>query len=796
MVSNSSSEEVSNVSDYIDVDTIISNLFPYESPYPDQRDGIDACVSSLRDRGYTVLEGACGTGKTLIALISAMGVIRDPQTDFEQVLVVTSVKQQQKAFESDINEINNSILDKYEFARDAPTRFQPITGLSLVGKGDLCPYTDSGAIERDSITPRCSALMNATKNEAARESVGSQSNKAEGAREIIAAAQSIKRDGTIGDDSDSHTNIEDNEHPPQPIDFNGTTTCPYYAKHLVDEEVGNERVRYQWSMLDADTLRQKATQLGTCPYMAMHDGISKSEVIIGNYAHVFHDTTVEAVTSGIINSNTIIVVDEAHMLVEKVREYESIAVTRSDIIDAIDEIQIVLDEYPNLSSEGKDKVNKALQRYEISMDDLRTFKDLVYELQQMVERVISTHLSETTTPDYAEEIKFRNPEKLKEDRFDKWIKYVDFSDELVEDAVYYGKAISQALRAIANDNGTEAASEYQVENVGELLTKKYYAGQAEYYFEIQLSGRGEYAGWSYSPNDEPWENYTTTLTLDNCMPAKEIQRQLSKFGGGILMSATISPMDVYTDVVGVSNIEAPVTKREYNLRFPKKNRVSYIVDLEKFTSGNRGDTSEMNEVREKYKSTLIDIINNVSGNTLICMPSYDEAEWAKQTVEGEVPNPLYLDKSSSNDVTMALKEAFEVQDDGVLFTSLRGTLTEGVDFSGEKLSNAVIVGIPITYPYSNRAEAIKTAYAVEFGRANAFDYSHTLPAVYKTRQAFGRVIRNEDEVGTRILIDERYTQSHYQSAHEYLSDQEQTEFEVVEEDEIGELLDEFWNRVG
>lgn len=793
--SNSSSSADSDESGYIDIADLIDGLFPYDEPYDDQYEGIEATIRNFRNKGFTVTEGACGTGKTLIALISALGVIRDPQTEFEQALVITSFKQQQSAFEDDIESINAAIEDEYGFAREAPTRYQPVTGLSLVGKGDLCPYTDSGAIDQDHISPRCSALINTTTKEASRESVTAQTKKADGARSIVAAAQSQIRDEVVGPSTDnSHSNIEDAEHPPDPTQFNGNEVCPYYAQYLVDDELGNEKVKYQWNMLDADTLRQKAAQLGTCPYMSMREGMSKAEIVVGNYAHVFHDATAEAVTQSLINGNTLLIVDEAHMLTEKVRQYEGVTTTRADIIEAVDELDRIDSQLLNVPPEAQDQIREEFRRYDTSEDGLRRLRELIGELKQMVERVAGAHVGDTDSPSYEEKIPFRDPEELKDDRFDKWIEYINFDDSFIQRAKHIGNAAGSALRIIDNETDSGGKSSYKVEAIGKLLTKKFYTGQADHFFEVTLTGAASDGGWSYSASEEVYENYDITLDLYNCMPAQAIRRRLSKFGGGMLMSATLSPTDVYTETVGVSDLPNPINKQEFSLRFPESNRGSYVVPLSEYTSSNRGNTSDSNVTRDQYEQTITEIINTVDGNTLIGMPSYDEAEWIKTQLENRVSNPIYLDEPSTNDETMALKSAFEAQDDGILVTSLRGTLTEGVDYSGNKLSNVIVVGVPLTFPYSNEAEAIKTAYAVNFGRAEAFDLSHTLPAVYKTRQALGRVIRSGDDVGTRILLDERYTADHYRSVTDYLSDQEQSEYEVIQPENIGTTLTDFWSQ--
>ncbi len=777
--------------EYIDINSVIDGLFPYDEPYDDQYEGIKSTIENFRRGGVSVIEGPCGTGKTLISLISALGVIRDPTTDYEQALIVTSVKQQQAAFEEDIQTINESILDTYGYARDAPAKFQPVTGLSLVGKADLCPYTDSGAIDREYISPRCSSLISNTINQASKASVSGGDSKVDGARDIVLAAQSRLNDVGVDEGSSHYETITNPEHPPEPIEFSGESVCPYYSQYIVDDEIGNDKVKYQWSMLDANTLRQKASQLGTCPYMAMRDGIANSEIIIGNYAHIFHEPTVEAITNTLLNNNTLLIVDEAHMLTEKVREYETVDISYTDVLDTIEEIDLFLEGIDSVSVETEKAAFDELRRYDTTIEDVKKFKQLVTELSQMVKRVVGSHI-QGRHPDYEENIPFRNPDVLKDDRFDKWLEYINISDELIQDSKYCAKAISGGLRHLSDELEHLTQANYNTEEVGKLITKKWYGDNAEYFFEITLSGNEPFNQWSYTPDEEPQENYNIQLTLHNCMPANEVRRVVSQFGGALIMSATLNPLDVYSDTIGVSDIEKPLSKKQFDVRFPRSNRGSYIVPLTPFKKKNRGCTTDSNKTRKQYRSTIIDIIQNAKGNTLVCMPSYEEAEWIAGEIDDDLPNPTYKDMSSTNEETQALKQAFEKEDSGVLVTSLRGTLTEGVDYSGDKLSNVIVAGVPLSYPYSNEAKAVQTAFAVKFGRKNAFDYSHTLPAVYKTRQALGRVIRTSSDVGTRVLIDERYTNDHHQSVHEYLTPQEQEEYDVTQPDDIGDTVADFW----
>jgi DNA excision repair protein ERCC-2 len=789
--------------DYLDIDYLIKGLFPYEEPYENQRVAIRNAIETFRDNGYYELEGPCGTGKTLIGAVAALSVIRDPQTQYKRVLVITPVKQQQTAFENDIQAIKDAIIDEYGHARKAPVHFTPPTSLTIVGRVDLCPYVDSSAISPESVSHKCPSLINNTYDKAHQESFSAGGELFDGARSIVESAESrmvdAKHQRRLEERGVTHENIEDAQFEPEPINFDGADVCPYYAQKLVDDELSNRTINYSGQVLDANTLRQKATQLGTCPYSGMKDGIDSAEIVIGNYAHVFHRGTVEAVTKSIIDESTLLVVDESHMLVEKVRDYLSGSVTRSELDEAADEIDALHQAYSDMRAETRDKVEEKLSQYSTSLSGAKMLLRFLDELQSMIDRVTNAHLSDRASKGKIkanDSIPFRDPEEVQTDQFDLWLEHQDFSEEFYTDAQYTGKGIGGALKVLSNySEYVDGKTVYAVEKVSQLITQKVYADDLDYFCELSLSARREKGSqWSYD-DDRPYqESYSCSIKLQNCIPAYDLQRIFSQFGGGMLMSATLSPVEVYEQTVGIDQLEQPTASDVFDLNFPEENRGSYIVPLTSFTGGNRENSTKFNVVRKEYAEAITDVIDNAEGNTMICMPSYNEAAWIGDLVEDWLDKKVYVDQSSSNDETIEMKSRFEKEEAAVLTTSLRGTLTEGVDYSGDRLSNVIVCGVPLTNPYSNHSEAIKTAYAVRFGRENAFDYSFSVPALYKTRQAIGRVIRNSSDVGTRVLIDQRYTPGGRKSVSELLSKQERSEFVEVPKDTIGAVIKGFWSQ--
>ena len=89
--------------------TFIDDLSPYPALYDDQRDGIRTVREAGLNDGYAVIEGACGTGKTLMAVLGGLSLIRDDATQYERIVCLTSVKQQLRAFENDVAAINEAL---------------------------------------------------------------------------------------------------------------------------------------------------------------------------------------------------------------------------------------------------------------------------------------------------------------------------------------------------------------------------------------------------------------------------------------------------------------------------------------------------------------------------------------------------------------------------------------------------------------------------------------------------------------------------------------------------------------
>ena len=95
------------------------------------------------------------------------------------------------------------------------------------------------------------------------------------------------------------------------------------------------------------------------------------------------------------------------------------------------------------------------------------------------------------------------------------------------------------------------------------------------------------------------------------------------------------------------------------------------------------------------------------------------------------------------------------------FFVMGGTFSEGIDFLGDSLSGVIIVGVglPLVCDENN---ILKEFFEEKYPQ-KGFDYAYMYPGFAKVIQAVGRVIRDEDDRGIAVLMDNRFNQYRYRN---------------------------------
>jgi DNA excision repair protein ERCC-2 len=87
-----------------------------------------------------------------------------------------------------------------------------------------------------------------------------------------------------------------------------------------------------------------------------------------------------------------------------------------------------------------------------------------------------------------------------------------------------------------------------------------------------------------------------------------------------------------------------------------------------------------------------------------------------------------------------------------------GSFSEGMDYAGEMVIGAFVVGPPLP-SFDLEREQMRAYYQRQYGAG--FDYAYVIPAMAKAIQAAGRVIRSETDRGLIVLMDSRFTEPGY-----------------------------------
>ena len=682
-------------------------FFPYEEPYPNQREAMDRVANAL-DRGQDVLfEGAPGTGKTLSALVPALEHAREHD---RTVVITTNVHQQMRQFVEDARAI---------------TRTEPIRAVVFKGKSSMCHI--------DVDYQECQTLRDTTREMV--ETKGDLRELESRQRELLAES----REGDAGAAEAREAVMDElDELEEQLAAYEETNVCDHYHNNLVRDTDDF----FAWLFDDVRTpedVYAYADERELCGYELLKEGMEGVDLVVCNYHHLLDPTIREQFFRWIDRdpAEIITVFDEAHNVEDAARDHATRTLTENTLDAALEEL-----------ADSDDS------RAEAAANVLGAFRDAL----------VAT---------YDEALGFGAREGVGESWEDITIANEDRRDDLTLNFLrgYEGAGIDVELE-LAIQFGTALDEEYERryregETTSRAECRTLQAARFVSTWMDEGTELGQYPVVSVR-RDAGTDEVYGRAELYTCIPRTVTEQLFDEVAASVLMSATLRPFDVTKEVLGLED----VASLAYGMAYPEANRRTFAVDTPPLFASERNDP----ETQETVGTLLRDAIRFTPGNTLAFFPSYGEAERYYERLGGGSDGPtaggsgggglvggdlgsLYLDGPGEDEER--LRRRFVEDDDAALFTSLWGTLGEGVSFDADDARTVVVVGVP--YPHlSDRMEAVQKAYDRAFSdrdraRDPGWSYAVEIPTIRKTRQAIGRVIRGPDDFGVRILADRRYT---------------------------------------
>ena len=676
-------------------------FFPYDAPYDNQREAMDRIYNGLSRQQDVLFEGACGTGKTLSALVPALEYAREGD---KTVVITTNVHQQMRQFVTEARQI---------------TRQEPIQAVVFKGKSSMC-HIDVGFEECQVLRDNTYELVDAERD----------------VRQLERRQEELLEESQEGDEraTEARSAVMDELESVEAAveDLEEQTTCEHYYNNLTrdDDEF------YGWLFEDVRTpeeIYEYAHQRTLCGYELLKDGIEGVDLVVCNYHHLLDPAIREQFFRWLDRDpeDVITVFDEAHNIEGAARDHATRTLTENTLDQALDE----LDDCDDARAPGAENV-------------IRAFRDALVETYEDSFGFGSEARSASGT---ASGQGPRARERVGEDWEDVPVANDEGRDDLTRAFLqqYTGPGIDSDLEAAAT-LGLELDEEYEeAYKRGETTTRtECQTLQAASFVSSWIDEGTELGQFPVVSvrRDSGTEGVYGRAELYTCIPREVTERLFDEVYASVLMSATLRPFDVSEDVLG---LESPVSLA-YGLQFPEENRRTFAAGTPALFASERDDPDTQTAVAE----TLSDAVRFTPGNTLVFFPSYAEAERYERLLGVDATVLCDEPGVSAED----LRQRFTDSDDAVLLTSLWGTLAEGVSFDGDDARTVAVVGVP--YPHlDDRTKAVQDAYGASYadrGDEAGWEYAVEIPTVRKTRQALGRVIRSPDDFGVRVLLDERY----------------------------------------
>ena len=231
-----------------------------------------------------------------------------------------------------------------------------------------------------------------------------------------------------------------------------------------------------------------------------------------------------------------------------------------------------------------------------------------------------------------------------------------------------------------------------------------------------------------------------------CMDPYEAAEPLRSCHSSIHMSGTLEPLQEYRNVLGMEDAELA----RFPSPFPPENLLTiHATDV----TTKYDDVKKDKEIMTRMKEHIVNIINSVRKNTAVFFPSYSLMDVNINDVRTRTGRKLFVERKGMTQSEHArMLDMFRTSEDAVLFAVSGGRVSEGIDFPGKDMEIAILVGMPFSKPGAKQNALIRY-YDIRSG--NGWEHAVISPATRRMRQAIGRLIRSENDVGAAVILDKR-----------------------------------------
>ena len=243
-----------------------------------------------------------------------------------------------------------------------------------------------------------------------------------------------------------------------------------------------------------------------------------------------------------------------------------------------------------------------------------------------------------------------------------------------------------------------------------------------------------------------------TVNIACCDASEMIRDCYDEYEHVVGFSATLKPFDYYA---GLSGLDPKAVKTaEFPSPFLRENRKILIIP----------QISTKFSERERNYPRIADAIQRIAalrkGNYFAFFPSFEFLDHVLGLFQP--PRGFAVLRQERHMKRHHIEETLDhlraCTVPTIVFAVQGGMFSEGVDYPGDMLIGAFIIGPPLPN-FDLEREEMRRYYERRYGAG--FDYAYSIPAMAKAIQAAGRVIRSETDRGLIVLMDSRFVQPCY-----------------------------------
>ena len=482
---------------------------------------------------------------------------------------------------------------------------------------------------------------------------------------------------------------------------------------------------------------EKAKTFGVCAWQTCRSAVKDSDILVCDYNHVFAEQVREnsLPAMGISLQNSIIIVDEAHNLPDRIRMSMERVVTPIIVRNAAMELEEFMGSLENIAMRNTTHSPTKL------LEDVSWCFEIIKLLRiNMVNYFKTLH------------------DKISDDE-ELLIKIDDFTDLIHSACDEYEGVSGQLTLQQKVDSTRQTPIQNRLERLSQTLSQVTVEAEDDedsnepdahriaYIIDTVVNfGHTSALCMVFSPKGK--EGKITTHLLD---PGVLSGPLFSRTAGSILMSGTLYPPSMYADILALpKNL---TSKTSYVSPFAGERRPVLIA---------RDVTTKYNQrspdMWAKIRAHIQALIDGSEDHIAVFCPSYKLMDEIMGDAFFRGVTKITESRDWSKDdidrVVAKLKNERRIGNRVLLCGVFGARLSEGIDYDDGVLGSVVCIGIP-NPPPSVLSDSLKEYIADKFGRQNAWRYTVTQPAINAILQAMGRPIRSVDDRALILLLDNR-----------------------------------------